>query len=64
VVCANNRCEYVNKDLIGWCHNKDIELQTTASHTPEQNGVAKQWNWTILELSHTMLISRDMPFEL
>ena len=63
-VRADNGREYVNKDLIGWCHNKGIELQTTAPHTPEQNGVAERWNRTVLELSRAMLISRDMPSEL
>jgi transposase InsO family protein len=42
VVHADNGCEYVNKDLIGWCLDKGIELQMTAPHTLEQNGIAEK----------------------
>ena len=40
-VRADNGCEYVNHDLIGWRLNKRIELQTTAPYMPEQNGVTE-----------------------
>ena len=40
-ICADNRRKYINKDLIGWCHTKGIELQTTAPRMPEQNGIAE-----------------------
>jgi transposase InsO family protein len=63
-VRADNGREYVNKDLIGWCHSKGIELQTTAPHTPEQNGVAERWNRTVVELGRAMIIARKLPSEL
>jgi transposase InsO family protein len=63
-VCTDNGHEYVNKDLIGWCHSKGIELQTTAPHTPEQNGVAERWNRTVVELGCAMIIARKLPSEL
>ena len=64
VIRADNRCEYVNKDLIGWCHTKGIELQTTAPHTPEQNGIVERWNRTVVKLSRAMLIAHQLPSEL
>jgi hypothetical protein len=63
-VRADNGGEYVNKDLIGWCHSKGIELQTTTPHTPEQNGVAERWNRTVVELGCAMIIARKLPSEL
>ena len=35
-VRADNGCEYVNRDLIGWCNNKGIELQTTAPYCQDR----------------------------
>ena len=61
---TDNGHEYVNKDLIGWCHTKGIELQTIAPHTPEQNGIAECWNRTVVELSRAMLIAHKLPSEL
>jgi transposase InsO family protein len=63
-VRTDNRREYINKDLIGWCHSKGIELQTTTPHTPEQNSVAERWNRTVVELGRAMIITCKLPSEL
>jgi hypothetical protein len=63
-VRADNGCENVNNDLIGWCHTKGIELQTTVLHTPEQNGITERWNRTVVELSRAMLLAHRLPSEL
>ena len=60
-VRANNGHEYVNRDLIGWCFDKGIELQTTTPYMPKQNGVAEQYNCTIVELAHTMIFTQYLP---
>ena len=60
-VRANNGHEYVNHDLIGWCLDEGIELQTTAPYTPEQNGVAERYNRTIIELAHAMIFAQNLP---
>ena len=61
MVRADNGCEYVNRDLIRWCLNKGIEIQTTAPYIPEQNGVAEQYNHTIIELAHAMIFVQNLP---
>ena len=33
--------EFINKDLIDWCHTKGMEIQLTAPYSLSQNGVAK-----------------------
>ena len=63
-VCADNGREYINRDLQTWCLDRGIELQTTAPHTPEQNGVAERWNRTVVELSRAMLFAHNLPTEL
>ena len=61
MVRADNGREYVNRDLIGWCLDKGIELQTTAPYTPEQNGVAERYNHTIVELARAMIFTQNLP---
>ncbi|GBE90191.1 hypothetical protein SCP_1900400 [Sparassis crispa] len=61
IVRVDNGSEYINKNLKGWCCEKGIELQTTAPHSPSQNGVAEQFNRTLLELARAMLITKNLP---
>jgi transposase InsO family protein len=63
-VRADNRHEYVNKDLMGWCLNKGIELQTTVPHTPEHNGIAERWNRMVVELGRAMFLANNLRNEL
>lgn len=64
VVRADNGREYVNRDLITWCLDKGIELQTTAPYTPEQGDVAERWNRTAVDLGRAMILARNLPSEL
>ena len=38
-----------------------IELQTTAPYMPEQNGVAEQYNHSIIELACAMIFVQNLP---
>ena len=58
---VDNGTEYLNEELITWCRNHGIELQTTAPYSPEQNGVAERFNRTLMELATAMLIERNLP---
>jgi transposase InsO family protein len=58
---VDNGTEYLNEELITWCQNHGIELQTTAPYSPEQNGVAERFNRTLMELATAMLIERNLP---
>jgi transposase InsO family protein len=39
---------------------KGIIVETTAPYSPSQNGVAKRFNQTLLELAWAMLIEKDL----
>jgi len=53
--------EFINKSLRDWSNTKGIQLQLTAPYSPSQNGVAKQMNRTLVELSCTMLAASKLP---
>src|SRR6267154_1237001 len=58
---VDNGKEYINNELLTWCKDKEIEIQTTAPYTPEQNGVTERFNRTLTELACAMMIARDLP---
>jgi len=65
IIWVDNGCEYINYDLITWCLNKGIEIQTTTSYTPEQNGIAERYyNRMVVKLACAMLLAHDLPQEL
>ena len=57
----DNGKELVNKELEKFASEKGIVIETTAPYSPSQNGVAKRFNRTLLELAHAMLIEKDLP---
>ena len=58
---ANNGTEYVNQSLLTWCRDHGIETKLTAPYSPSQNGVAKRFNRTLLELLRAMIIAQNIP---
>ncbi|GKF01801.1 retrovirus-related pol polyprotein from transposon TNT 1-94, partial [Tanacetum coccineum] len=48
--------EFVNKDLINYYERVGIFRQKTVPRTPQQNGVVKRRNCTLVEAARTMLI--------
>ena len=54
-ICTDNRHEYINKDLHTYCLYHGIEIQMTMPYTPEQNGITKCWNKTVVKLAHLMI---------
>lgn len=44
--------------------DRGMDHQTTASHTPEQNGVAERKNRTLVESARSMLFAKDLPQQL
>ena len=69
MVCGMSPCaihmdcsmEFVNEDLLTWCHSKGIRYQMMAPYSPLQNGVAERMNRTLEELSRAMLIDSSLP---
>ncbi|GKD85872.1 retrovirus-related pol polyprotein from transposon TNT 1-94, partial [Tanacetum coccineum] len=53
---TDNGTEFVNKDLTDYYEHVGIFHQKTISRTPQQNGVVKRQNRTLVEAARTMLI--------
>jgi hypothetical protein len=57
----NGKGEYVNKENAEWFSQQGIRHETSAPHTPEQNGSAERLNRTLLESVRCMIIESGMP---
>ena len=64
VLRSDSGTENVNRDLGSYLDSKSVVHQTTARHTPEQNGAAERLNRTILERMRAMLDDSGLPKEL
>ncbi|GJU77824.1 retrovirus-related pol polyprotein from transposon TNT 1-94 [Tanacetum coccineum] len=53
---TNNGTEFVNQTLREYYEKVSISHETSVAHSPQQNGVIKRWNYTLIEVSRTMLI--------
>ena len=58
---VDNGKELVNDEMKKFCAGEGIIIETTAPYSPFQNGVAEQFNWTLIELVRAMLISKGLP---
>nr|GEY71505.1 retrovirus-related Pol polyprotein from transposon TNT 1-94 [Tanacetum cinerariifolium] len=52
---TNNDTEFKNSKLVSFCDEKRISQNFFSPYTPEQNGVAKKKNKTLIKASRTML---------
>ena len=46
----DNGKELLNDEIITFCRNKGITIETTAPYSPSQNSVAERFNRTLIEL--------------
>ncbi|GJR42594.1 retrovirus-related pol polyprotein from transposon TNT 1-94 [Tanacetum coccineum] len=53
--------EFLNKTLNAFFKEEGIEHQTSTPRTPEQNGVVKRRNRTLVEAARTMLSASKLP---
>ncbi|GKC13401.1 retrovirus-related pol polyprotein from transposon TNT 1-94 [Tanacetum coccineum] len=53
--------EFLNKTLHAFFKEEGIEHQTSTPRTPEQNGVVKRRNHTLVEAARTMLSASKLP---
>ncbi|GJV93975.1 copia protein [Tanacetum coccineum] len=56
-----NGTEFINQTLREWYENVGISHQTSVARTPQQNGVVKRRNQTLVEVARTMLIFSKAP---
>lgn len=61
---SDNDGEYVNRVLEGLLKKSNIRPEKGAPHTPQQNGVAKRANKTLMEATRIQLYAKQELFEL
>lgn len=64
ILRSDNGQEYVNGRMKSFMEDRGIDHQTTAPHTPEQNGVAERKNRTLVESARSMLFAKDLSQQL
>nr|GFA88234.1 putative ribonuclease H-like domain-containing protein [Tanacetum cinerariifolium] len=55
VIICDNGTEFKNKEMNQFCEVKGLMRQCSVARTPQQNGVAKRRNRTLIEAARTML---------
>ncbi|GJZ56254.1 putative ribonuclease H-like domain-containing protein [Tanacetum coccineum] len=61
VIRCDNRTEFKNRVMNQLCEIKGIKREFSVARTPQQNGVAKMKNRTLIEATRTMLANSKLP---
>jgi transposase InsO family protein len=61
VIHSDNGTEFKNASFDEFCLEHDIDQQFFVPHVPQQNGVMKQKNRTLVEMGRTMLDEHKTP---
>ncbi|GJY78411.1 putative reverse transcriptase domain-containing protein [Tanacetum coccineum] len=61
IVRTDRGTEFLNKTLHAYFKEEGIENQTSTPRTPEQNGVVKRRNHTLVEAARMMLSASKLP---
>ncbi|GJX51796.1 putative ribonuclease H-like domain-containing protein [Tanacetum coccineum] len=61
VIRCDNGTEFKNKEMNQFCKRKGIKREFSVARTPQQNGVAKRKNRTLIEAARTMLADSKLP---
>ncbi|GJZ82444.1 ribonuclease H-like domain-containing protein [Tanacetum coccineum] len=61
VIRSDNETEFKNSVMNQFCEMKGIKREFSVARTPQQNGVAKRRNKTLIEAARTMLVDSKLP---
>ncbi|GKE08532.1 retrovirus-related pol polyprotein from transposon TNT 1-94, partial [Tanacetum coccineum] len=61
IIRCDNGTEFKNKVMSEFCEKKGIKMEFSVARTPQQNGVAKRRNRTLIEAARTMLADSKLP---
>ena len=61
ILCTDNGGEYTAIKLTAYIKNDGVRHEFTVPKTPQQNGVAKKMNRTLVETVHSMLSDENLP---
>ncbi|GJV63567.1 putative ribonuclease H-like domain-containing protein [Tanacetum coccineum] len=61
IIRCDNGTEFKNKEMNQFCEKQGIKRELSVSRTPQQNGVAKRKNRTLIKAARTMLADSKLP---
>ncbi|GJS11439.1 retrovirus-related pol polyprotein from transposon TNT 1-94 [Tanacetum coccineum] len=61
IIKCDNGTEFKNRVMSEFCEKKGIKKEFSVARTPQQNGVAKRRNRTLIEAARTMLADSKLP---
>ena len=61
---SNNGKEFTSNELKELCKESGIKRELSTPYNPQQNGMAKWKNRTIMEAARAMLHDQDLPMHL
>ncbi|GJS18585.1 putative ribonuclease H-like domain-containing protein [Tanacetum coccineum] len=61
VIRCDNGTEFKNKEMNHFCEMKGILIQYSVAKTPQQNGIAKRRNRTLIKAARSMLADSKLP---
>ncbi|GJR97591.1 putative ribonuclease H-like domain-containing protein [Tanacetum coccineum] len=61
IIRCDNGTEFKNRVMSEFCEKKGIKKEFSVARTPQQNGVAKRRNRTLIEAARTMLADCKLP---
>jgi transposase InsO family protein len=64
ILRLDNGGEYTSNEFGSFCRYVGIKRELTTPYNPQQNGVAKRKNRTIMEAVKTMIHDQDLPMHL
>jgi transposase InsO family protein len=64
ILRSDNAGEYTSSEFMDLCKEAGIKREPTVPFNPQQNGVAKRKNRTIVEVARAMLHDQDLPMML
>jgi transposase InsO family protein len=53
--------EFISNKFNDFCKHNGIKRQLTTIYTPQQNGVAKRKNGTVMNMVRSMLFDKNIP---
>ncbi|GJX59778.1 putative ribonuclease H-like domain-containing protein, partial [Tanacetum coccineum] len=61
IIRCDNGTKFKNRVMSEFCEKKGIKREFSVARTPQQNGVAKRKNRTLIEAARTMLADSKLP---
>ena len=58
---SDNGCEYCRKEFDDYCSYHGIHREKTVPRKPQENGMSKKMNRTIMERARSMRLHADFP---